>query len=50
MAKEKIIIDMQKRANFHSECRRIFRTRTGAVPSLIDTATLEYYMHKMNLK
>ncbi len=25
-------------------------TRTGVVPSLIDTATLEYYMHKMNLK
>lgn len=25
-------------------------TRTGVVPSLIDTATLEYYMHKMHLK
>ena len=25
-------------------------TRTGVVPSLIDTATLEYYIHKMNLK
>lgn len=50
MAKEKIIIDMQKRQTSIPSAAGFSATRTGVVPSPIDTATLEYYMHKMNLK